>query len=254
MIENRIIPILLIKEKSLVKTINFRNYNYIGDPCNTVKIFNELEVDEMIVLDINATKNNQIDFDIISDLASECFMPLSYGGGLKTLKDAERIFRLGIEKIVINSYTFSNLQFVQQLVKEFGSQAIVASVDYKILNNEKRVIFSHSGKFEQKKFYIYDWINYLIESGVGELILTCINREGTWDGFDLVFLKKISKIVKIPIIAHGGAGCLKDIKSIFDISEISAVGLGSLVVYQKKGMGVLVNYPDKNDLKKIFKK
>ena len=122
MIENRIIPILLIKEKSLVKTINFRNYNYIGDPCNTVKIFNELEVDEMIVLDINATKNNQIDFDIISDLASECFMPLSYGGGLKTLKDAERIFRLGIEKIVINSYTFSNLQFVQQLVKEFGSQ------------------------------------------------------------------------------------------------------------------------------------
>ena len=124
----------------------------------------------MIVLDINATKNNQIDFDIISDLASECFMPLSYGGGLKTLKDAERIFRLGIEKIVINSYTFSNLQFVQQLVKEFGSQAIVASVDYKILNNEKRVIFSHSGKFEQKKFYIYiDKLSY--ESGVGELIL-----------------------------------------------------------------------------------
>ena len=252
MIQKRLIPILLIREKSLVKTVNFKKYYYIGDPCNTAKIFNELEVDEMIILDINANKNNEIDFNIISDLASECFMPLSYGGGLNTLKDAEKIFRLGIEKIIVNSHTFSNLKFIRELVTEFGSQAIVASVDYKISNNDKRVIFSNSGKIEQKNIDIYDWIDHLTESGAGELVLTCIDKEGTWNGFDLHFLKAISKKKNIPIIAHGGAGCLNDIKKIFKISEIAAVGLGSLVVFQKKGMGVLVNYPDKYEIKTIF--
>ncbi|PPR43479.1 MAG: Imidazole glycerol phosphate synthase subunit HisF [Alphaproteobacteria bacterium MarineAlpha8_Bin1] len=248
MLLQRIIPVLLLKNRSLIKTVRFGKYQYIGDPCNTAKIFNELEVDEMIILDIEANQKKKIDFNILSDLASECFMPLSYGGGIRKINDAEELFKRGIEKIIINTHGFENNNFFNELSKEFGNQAIVASVDYK-LKKGIRTIYSYSGRNEEK-IKIKEWIKLIESSGVGELMLTFIDNEGTWNGFDYNFLKDIVDSIKIPVIAHGGAGHISDIKKAFEFSNVSAVGLGSLVVYQKKDMGVLVNFPNRELLTK----
>ena len=144
MVLKRIIPCLLIKEKRLVKTVNFQNATYVGDPINAVKIFNDKEVDELILLDINASKvDSPIDFELLSDFAAECFMPLAYGGGVKTIEDFKKLYRLGIEKVIVNTMLFDNPSIVKEVVKSYGSQSVVASVDVKRNENGEYVIFSH---------------------------------------------------------------------------------------------------------------
>ncbi len=248
MLKVRIIPCLLLKNESLVKTIQFKDYNYIGDPINTVRIFNELEVDELVFLDIRASRNRQLpNFKILHEISNECFMPLSYGGGVRDLKTAERIFSIGFEKIVINSFAYEKLDFIGELAKRFGSQSIIGSIDIKKNLFGRYSFFINDG---QKRISLnpIKWAKDLENSGVGELMITSMNNEGTWGGFDEKITGAITQEVSIPVIANGGGGNIDHIVSVVENSKVSAVALGSMVVYQKKDMGVLVNFPNQKEL------
>jgi cyclase len=252
MLQTRIIPCLLLKDDSLVKTVNFKKPAYIGDPVNTARIFNELEVDELVLLDISATNNNRKpDFKILAELANECFMPLAYGGGINNFEDAKKIFQIGIEKIIVNSVTFTNPSLIKQLAEYFGNQAIVASIDVKKNMFGKYQVYSNSGTKKQKVDPVA-WAKELEQLGAGEILLTAIHQEGTWMGFDINIIEKISNAVNIPVIANGGASSIEDIGKAVKQGNASAVSLGSMVVYQNKGMGVLVNFPDTEKLNRVL--
>jgi len=248
MLRTRIIPCLQLIGESLVKTIKFDKYGYIGDPINTVRIFNELEVDELVFLDIVATNDQRSpNLRLLAEIANECFMPLGYGGGLNNFQIVKDIFSIGFEKVVLNSVCYEQPQFVTRVAEHYGNQAVVVSVDVKknIWGNYE--VFSHSGKRRQKKNLI-EWVVELEQLGAGELLLTSIDKEGTWSGFDVNLIKRVTEAVGIPVIAHGGAGDIQHIGEVVKQGHASAVALGSMVVYQQKGMGVLVNFPDEADL------
>jgi len=248
MLRTRIIPCLQLIGESLVKTIKFDKYGYIGDPINTVRIFNELEVDELVFLDIVATNDQRSpNLRLLAEIANECFMPLGYGGGLNNFQIVKDIFSIGFEKVVLNSVCYEQPQFVTRVAEHYGNQAVVVSVDVKknIWGNYE--VFSHSGKRRQKKNLI-EWVVELEQLGAGELLLTSIDKEGTWSGFDVNLIKRVTEAVGIPVIAHGGAGDIQHIGEVVKQGHASAVALGSMVVYQQKGMGVLVNFPDEVDL------
>ncbi len=248
MLKTRVIPCLLLKDESLVKTVKFGKYGYIGDPINTVRIFNELEVDELIFLDINATKQKKSpNIKILQEIADECFMPLAYGGGIRTIEDAKKIFSIGIEKIVINSYAMEKPEFINELAQYFGNQSIIGSIDVKKNIFGKYEVYTHSGS-KKAKINPVEWAVKLEKLGAGELILTSIAREGTWKGYDTEITKEVSESVRIPVIANGGASSIEDMRKVVKNAGASAVALGSMVVYQQKGMGVLVNFPDKKKL------
>lgn len=245
MLRKRVIPTLSLLEESLVKTIKFNKFNYIGDPCNTVRIFNELEVDELIICDIRASLDKIVpNFELLSDIASECFMPLVYGGGIETIEQAKKIFDLGYEKIILNSSIFQNPKILMEFADTYGSQAIICSIDVKKNFFGKRYVFSHSGTINTN-FTPLDWAKKVEQMGAGEILLTSIDQEGTWNGFDLELNELISKNITIPVIACGGANDINDINKILSHTNVSGVGLGNMVLYQKKDMGVLINFPDK---------
>jgi cyclase len=252
MLKTRVIPTLLINNDSIVKTIQFKNPKYIGDPINTCKIFNELEVDELCILDINATKNNQVpNFKLLEELSRECFMPLSYGGGIKDFETAEKIFKIGYEKIIINNELFSNKYLIKKLVENYGSQAIIASIDIKKTLLKGYQIFHYKeNKFD--KLTIKERLNQIVEFGIGELLIQNIDREGTWKGFDNKLNQLICDSISIPVIVSGGAYSIDDIEKAVKVGKASAVALGSMVVYQKKDMGVLINFPNKTVLEKAL--
>ncbi len=252
MLRTRIIPALQLRNASLVKPIRFGKFTYIGDPCNTVRIFNELEVDELLFLDTTATRENRSpNLRVLTDIANECFMPLGYGGGIRNSQDAKAVFDIGFEKVAINSYAMENPNFISQLAVTYGSQAIIASIDV------KKDFFGHYRVRTRSghKKTDYDPVNWAIKlekMGAGEILLTSIDLEGTWAGFDLALVKQVTNAVSIPVIAHGGAGTVAHIGEVVKTAGASAVALGSMVVFQKKGMGVLVNFPDKQALEKVL--
>ncbi len=251
MIQTRIIPLLLLNGESLVKTVRFNEYNYIGDPANTVKIFNELEVDELIFLDITDPSNlKEPNFKILSNISSESFMPLSYGGKIRNIEQVKKIFDIGFEKVSINSQAVENKNLISQIANIYGTQAIIVSIDVKknLLGNKTVRIF---GGTKDTKLNPTDWAKEAENLGAGEILLTSIDKEGTWDGFDVELVSEINKKVNIPVIANGGAGKIEHISEVINKSQVSAVALGSMVVYQKKGMGVLVNFPNKDELLNI---
>ncbi|CAA6804532.1 MAG: Imidazole glycerol phosphate synthase cyclase subunit (EC [uncultured Sulfurovum sp.] len=252
MLKSRVIPCLLLKGESLVKTKRFKEYNYIGDPLNTVRIFNELEVDELMFLDIFASKEKrQINFNLLKDIANECFMPLSYGGNIQTLDEAKKIFEIGFEKIVINSNSFNNLKLISDISNYFGVQSVVGSIDVKKSFFGTNKIYSHHGQVKQKETVVM-WAKRLEDAGVGELLITSIDKEGSWCGYDIELIKSVTQSVQVPVIANGGAGSIEDIGEVVKKAEASACAVGSMVVYQKKGMGVLVNFPDRKKLEKVL--
>lgn len=251
MLRTRVIPCLQLLDESLVKTVRFKKPGYIGDFVNTVRIFNELEVDELCFLSIRATqKGEQPNFEILSQIASECFMPLSYGGGIKDFDTAARIFKMGFEKIVLNSVVFEKPELVTQLANHFGSQSVIVSLDYKKDFFGRINMYSHGGTKKQKGDLV-EFVKHIEFLGAGELLLTSIDEEGTWQGYDLSMLKKVSEAIDIPVIVNGGAGDLRHFEDAI-ANGASALGVGSMVVYQSKGMGVLVNYPNRNDLIKVL--
>lgn len=252
MLRTRVIPCLQLIDESLVKTVKFGNYGYIGDPINTVRIFNELEVDELCFLDIRATlENRQPNFKILANIANECFMPLSYGGGVTDADTAKRILAIGFEKIVVNTAAYSNPKLVTAIANYSGNQSVVGSIDIKKNVFGKYQVFTNDGTVKQSKNPI-QWARELENLGAGELLITSMDRDGTWKGYDLEILKRITSAVNIPVIASGGAGSVQHIGEVVSECNVSAVALGSMVVYQQKGFGVLVNFPDKERFQQIL--
>lgn len=246
----RVIPILLLKNGGLVKTIKFKNPNYIGDPINAVRIFNEKEVDEIVILDIDASKQGrQPDFDKIWEIATEAFMPFAYGGGITTVEQAKKIIYSGAEKIVINTSALKDINLISHLAKELGNQSVVVSVDVKKNLFGKYKIYSHA----QDKTLNLDLINYLKqveEAGAGEIMICSVDRDGTFAGYDLNLIKLVSSQVSIPVIACGGAGKIEDFALAVQHGA-SAVAAGSMFVYVGKTRGILINYPDNEQFVKV---
>lgn len=252
MLRTRVIPVLLMRGESLVKTVQFGRFTYVGDPCNTVRIFNELEVDELCVLDITAVSEARSpNFALLTDLANECFMPLAYGGGIRTLGDAEAIFKIGIEKVVLNTAAVDRPELISEIAGKFGSQAVVVSIDVGRDFLGQAVVRTHAGA-RARGLNPVDWARKVQAMGAGEILLTSIEREGTWSGFDPALVRSVTDVTDIPVVAHGGAGSLADIGKVVKEGHAAAVALGSLVVFQKKGMGVLVNFPDQSQLQKVL--
>jgi imidazole glycerol-phosphate synthase subunit HisF len=239
----RIIPCLQLLEDSLVKTTKFESPRYIGDPVNTVRIFNELEVDELCFLDIRATlQQREPYYSLLQQIADECFMPLSYGGGITSIEQAKKIFRAGFEKIIVGSAAFQNPGLIKQLAAHYGSQAVIAAIDVKKNWLGNYTVMSHSATKKTGREPV-EWAQEMAQSGAGEILLTSVDNEGTWNGFDVALVKKVSEAVNIPVIAHGGAGNEEHIRQVSQSTQAGAVAAGSFFVYQKKDMGVLINFP-----------
>jgi len=252
MLTPRVIPVLLISKRSLVKTRKFGKFDYVGDPCNTAKIFNELEVDELIVLDIGASRySSSINYDLLKDMASECFMPLAYGGGIKSIEDAERLFRLGVEKVSLNSSCIVNPDLIGGLARTFGSQAVIVSIDVMRRTNGSRFVRG-SLSVNNGGLDPVAWATEVAERGAGEILLTCVEREGSWSGIDLELVSEVTSAVRIPVIAQGGVGSLDDVRRAIIEAKATSVGVGSFFVYQKEGCGILVHYPSQDELKELF--
>lgn len=238
----RTIPVLLLKNGGLYKTINFKNPKYVGDPINAVKIFNEKEADELVLLDYNASADGRgVDFKRIEEISGEAFMPMAYGGGIKTLDDAKRVFDSGFEKVVLNSILFSNPALIEEIGNIYGAQSVVGSIDYKKNLFGKSKVYGMSGSKNMGHDPL-SWAIKLQEYGVGEIMINSIDRDGTWTGYDVDLVKKISSEISVPLIACGGAGSVQDLKDAV-VAGASAVAAGSMFVFQKKGMGVLISFP-----------
>ncbi len=252
LLQTRIIPCLLLINESLVKTTKFDNPLYVGDPINTVRIFNELEVDELCFLDIRASvENREPNYKILAQIADECFMPLAYGGGVRSLESTSKILSIGFEKVVINTAAHNQQGIIRQIAMHLGSQAVVASIDVKKNTWGKHVVYINDGRTRVETDPV-EWAKELEAEGAGEILLTSIDREGTWSGYDIELTKKITDAISIPVIANGGAGKPEHIGEVIKRAGASAAGLGSMIVYQKKGMGVLINFPDKAEMDKIL--
>jgi cyclase len=252
MLKTRVIPCLLLKGQGLVKTVRFKNPKYVGDPINAVKIFNDKEVDELIFLDIEASvERKKPPIKLISDIASECFMPLSYGGGLRDLDDIKTVFNLGVEKVVINSYAIENPDFVREASERYGSQSIVVAVDVKRNSFGKYEVFSRAGR-ERTKLNPVDHAKKMEKQGAGEIFLNSIDRDGTMEGYDIELIKKVSQVVSIPVIACGGAGRINDFAEAVGKGGASAVAAGSMFVFHGRHRAVLITYPSIQDLDEVL--
>jgi cyclase len=239
----RIIPVLLLKDGGLYKTVRFGKDNYVGDPINTVKIFNEKEADELVLLDYHASRDKRApDFPKIAEIAGEAFMPMGYGGGITHLDQARKVFDGGFEKVVLNSVLFNNLSILGEIGNIYGAQSVVASVDVKKNLFGKQKVYSVSGT-RKTDLDPVEWAKTLEGAGAGEIFLNSVDRDGTWEGYDIPLIRAVSEAVKIPVIACGGAGSMADFEKAVREGGASAVAAGSLFVYQRKGMGVLVNFP-----------
>lgn len=247
----RVIPILLFKDLGLVKTIQFKNPQYIGDPINAVKVFNVKEVNEIVFLDITATKSHIINFELIRKISQECMTPLTYGGGVTKLADMETLFKIGIEKVAINTDTFYNPQLITEASETYGSQSIIASIDVRKRANTTYEVFIGNGLTPTG----IDPISYAKKMevlGAGEILLTSIDRDGTMTGYDIELIRSVSTAVKVPVIASGGAGTLQDLRSAYREGKASAVAAGSIFVFFGKKKAVLITYPDRDVLETLL--
>jgi imidazole glycerol-phosphate synthase subunit HisF len=254
MLNPRIIPCLLVKDKGLVKTVNFKNPKYVGDPINAVRIFNEKEVDELIVLDIDATTENRgPDYKMIEHLASECRMPLCYGGGIKTVEHAETIIGLGVEKVAISSTAIENPEVITIITKRIGNQSVVVVLDVKknMLGNMYEVR-THNGKKETGKCPS-ELALQMERLGAGEIVINSIDNDGIMKGYDLALVDKIRDSISIQLTILGGAGSLHDIGQLINKYGIIGAAAGSLFVFKGVYRAVLINYPNRAEKDALIK-
>jgi cyclase len=256
MLRARIIPCLLVHKKGLVKTTNFKDPKYVGDPINAVKIFNEKEVDELIVLDIDATKEHrEPDFEMIKNLANECRMPFCYGGGITSVEHAKMIISLGAEKVALSYAAIQNPQILKDIGIEVGIQSVVVVIDVRkrgFLKGGGYDIFIKNG-MEKAKFKLHDFIKQLNEIGVGEIVINSIDDDGTMKGYDMELISLVRDLTDFPITALGGAGSLEDLKGLINKFKIIGVSAGSLFVFKGKYKAVLINYPNREEKLRLFK-
>ena len=251
MFRPRVIPVLLLKNKGLFKSIKFNQYKYIGDPINAVKIFNDLKADELVFLDILATnENRKISLDFVRTVGEEANMPFAVGGGIRTIEDIREILHEGAEKVVINSQAIKNPDFIKNAADTFGSSTIVVCIDAKKKLLGGYQVYTHSGT-KNTHLSVDESSRYMQELGAGELIIQSVSHDGMMSGYDLELIKLISCAVTIPVVALGGAGSISDIEKVIVESKASAAAAGSMFVYHGPRHGVLINYPTQRELNKI---
>jgi cyclase len=247
---SRVIPCLLIQNRGLYKTIKFKSPRYLGDPINTLRLFNEKEVDELILLNISATLENKApDIEHLKQIVSECFMPICYGGGVTTLNQVEALYKIGIEKVSFNAALYNNPRLIEEAVKNFGSQSIVASIDVKkgLLRSKSVYVSSKDVKWDP-----VEYAKRAEELGAGEILLTSIDNDGIMSGYNNELIQQVSSGVHIPVIASGGAGSISDSVKAVE-SGASAAAAGSLFVYYGPRRAVLINYPTQAELNQAFR-
>lgn len=255
MLRPRIIPCLLVHDKGLVKTIRFSEHKYVGDPINAVKIFNEKEVDELIVLDIDATRDGrEPDYKMISHLAEECRMPLCYGGGIKTREQISNIINLGVEKVAISTGAISNPRLITEAAKKVGNQSIVVVLDVKKrLFADKYEVMINNGRKSTGKCP-FELAKEMQELGAGEIVINSIDNDGVMKGYDHILIEKMRKSIHIPLTVLGGAGSLEDIGLVFKRHGTLGAAAGSLFVFKGKFRAVLISYPSRSEKDEIFLK
>ena len=247
----RVIPALLYRNGGLYKTVKFKDPVYVGDPINAVRIFNEKEVDELVFLDITATsERKKPSFDYIKEIAGECFMPLCYGGGVRSLDDVKAVIACGVEKVAINSFALENPEFIKEAALNLASSTIVVSVDARKDVFGKYHVYSHNGT-RKSKWHPVEFALFMQEMGAGEILLTSIEKDGTQKGYDLELIKSVSEAVDIPVIACGGAGNVEHFSQALK-AQASAVAAGSMFVFHGRHRAVLINFPSQQELREAF--
>ncbi|MBI2332384.1 MAG: imidazole glycerol phosphate synthase subunit HisF [Chloroflexi bacterium] len=252
MIRPRVIPALLLKGQGLAKTVKFKDPKYLGDPINIVRIFNDKEVDELVLLDITATPEHRgPQLDLLKNIASEAFIPLAYGGGIRNMDDVRKLLSIGIEKLIMNTSAVETPSLIREVADHAGSQAVVASIDVKKNFLGKYEVFTRCG---QKKTGL-DPVKHAIEMekmGAGEIIINSIDRDGTMQGYDVELVRKVADSVQVPVVACGGAGNLSHISEVIKQGHASAAAAGSMFVFQGPLRGVLISYPSPKELKEFI--
>lgn len=248
----RVIPCLLIRGNGLVKTRKFKDPVYVGDPVNAMRIFSDKEVDEIVVLDIDASRENRDpNYELIEEMAGEAFMPMAYGGGIRTVEQVRRLIRTGIEKVVINTAATQSTEIIRAAADVFGSQAVVGSVDVrKAMLGGYRVV-ARSATVECK-IDLFEHVQNLVAAGVGEIFLNSVDRDGMMSGFDLSLISSVSRKVNVPVVACGGAGEVGHLGRAIREGGASAVAAGSMFVFHGKHRAVLINYPKRTELQELF--
>ncbi|MGY2285368.1 AglZ/HisF2 family acetamidino modification protein [Pseudomonas gingeri] len=252
MLKHRVIPALLLREGGLVKTQKFGKHKYIGDPLNAIRIFNEKEVDELVLLDIDATRQaREPNYEFIESVAAECFMPLGYGGGITSVEQARQIFSIGVEKVILQTAAIENPNLVRELAERFGSQSIVVSIDVKLTWFRRYQLRS----IAKGGIGSHDWLSVLQElvaAGAGEVLLNAVDRDGMQVGYDLRLIQTAAEAVDVPLIALGGAAEVSDFALAIGAGA-SAVAAGSFFVLQGAHRAVLITYPEYADLEKYLR-
>lgn len=249
-IKTRVIPVLLLKDKGLVKTVKFAQPRYIGDPINSVRIFNEKEVDELAFLDIAATpKGRGPDFEMLDDIAGEAFMPMACGGGITRVEEIRRIMSMGFEKVILDTVTYDNPDVVREAAAIYGAQSVVACIDMKKKLLGGWDLYTHSGS-RRRNVGLAEHLSNLLACGVGEILVNSIDRDGAMGGYDIAAIKAVASKVSVPVIACGGAGSLDDLALAVREGGASAVAAGSMFVYKGKHRAVLINYPERAELQR----
>lgn len=252
MLRVRVIPCLLLKGQGLVKTKKFQNPVYVGDPVNAVKIFNEKEVDELIFLDILASKEKKgPNFDLIKSIASEAFMPFAYGGGISKIEEIEKLFHLGVEKVILNTSALENLDLIKLASEKFGNQSIVISIDLKKKLFGGYSVYSHAQGVAVKGNFL-DILKNMVNAGAGEVMINSVDRDGMQSGYDIELLKSLSGELEVPLIACGGAGSLEHMKEAVERGGADAVAAGSMFVFYGRHNAVLITYPKYQALTGLF--
>ena len=252
MFRPRVIPVLLLKNSGLVKSVKFKNYKYIGDPINSVKIFNDLKADELVFLDIDASIENRIpDLDLIKKIGAEANMPFAVGGGIKKLDEIKNILKAGAEKVILNTHAFLNPNLIKTASNEFGSSTVTVSIDVKKSLFFGKKIYIYSGKKLTFKNPV-DYAKFVEDMGAGEIIINSIDRDGSRKGYDLNLVFDISSNVSIPVVALGGAKDNQDFFNAINSGKASAVAAGSKFVFHGPRNAVLINYPNLNEKKSFL--
>jgi imidazole glycerol-phosphate synthase subunit HisF len=253
MLKTRVIPCLLLRGQGLVKTTRFKEPKYVGDPINAIKIFNDKEVDELVLLDISASKEGRGPaFTVIEEVASECFMPLAYGGGIRSVEEARRILKLGVEKVVFNSTAWHQPEVLRDAAREFGAQAVVASIDVRRKLFGRHEVCIDNGT-RPTGMDVVEYARRMEAQGAGEILLTAIERDGMMQGYDLELIAKVSAAVGIPVIASGGAGSLAHLKDAVEKGGANAVAAGALFVFHGPHRAVLITYPKRAELEQVLR-
>lgn len=253
MFRPRVIPVLLLSNEGLVKSVRFGSLTYVGEPMNAVKIFNDLEADEIVLLDIDATKEDRcISFDLVKKIGDESYIPFAVGGGIKTIQQIDSIIKNGAEKVIVGSAAVNNPEFIKEASENFGSQSIVVCLDVKRKEDNSLELYSRNGSLATGLDPV-SFAKSMAQLGAGEIIVQAIDNDGMKNGYDINAIRSISSVIDIPVIALGGASNEADFVNVVTSGMASAAAAGSYFVFIGRKNAVMINYPGKNELHKLFR-